>query len=382
MCRTNACANTVPGALRNCTPAAAWVPAKDVSAAPLLNFFSAGRLIPSARRFFRCVARAWRQSQRILRHEIKRRIPMKWQGVMPAITTCFDHNEKVDHAFMANHCRWLIENGCTGVVALGSLGEGATLSVDEKEAILRNCVSALKGRAPVVAAISALSTAEAVAQAKAAESAGCEGLMVLPPYVYKGDWREMKAHVAAVLKSTPLSGMLYNNPVSYGTDFLPAQILELATEHQNLHSVKESSTDVRRVSAIRALIGDRLVLFIGVDDAILEGIGVGATGWIAGLANALPRESVDLFNYGMEGKSEQAFELYRWFLPLLRLDTVPKFIQLIKLVQEELGIGNARVRAPKLELVGEELESIKKLIRDAIKNRPKNASSGLAQAAR
>jgi len=300
---------------------------------------------------------------------------MKWKGVMPAITTCFDQNEKVDHAFMANHCRWLVENGCTGVVALGSLGEGATVSFEEKVAILRNCVSALKGRAPVVAA-------EAIAQAKAAESAGCEGLMVLPPYVYKGDWREMKAHVAAVLKATPLTSMLYNNPVSYGTDFLPAQIQELANEHQNLHSVKESSTDVRRVSAIRALLGDRLILFIGVDDAILEGIGVGATGWIAGLANALPRESVDLFNYGMEGKSAQAFELYRWFLPLLRLDTVPKFIQLIKLVQQELGIGNARVRAPKLELVGEELEATRKIIRNAIQNRPKNASSALAHAAR
>ena len=307
---------------------------------------------------------------------------MKWNGVMPAITTCFDQSEKVDHSFMANHCRWLVDNGCTGVVALGSLGEGATLSFDEKVAILRNCVSALNGRAPVVAAISALSTAEAVAQAKAAESAGCEGLMVLPPYVYKGDWREMKAHVAAVLKSTPLSSMLYNNPVSYGTDFLPEQIQELANEHQNLHSVKESSTDVRRISAIRGLVGDRLILFIGVDDAILEGIGVGATGWIAGLANALPRESVDLFNYGMEGKSVQAFELYRWFLPLLRLDTVPKFIQLIKLVQEELGIGNARVRAPKLQLAGAELESTLKLIRHAIENRPKNASSALAQAAR
>jgi dihydrodipicolinate synthase/N-acetylneuraminate lyase len=307
---------------------------------------------------------------------------MKWQGVIPAITTCFDQTEKVDHAFMANHCRWLIENGCTGVVALGSLGEGATLSLDEKVAVLRNCVAALKGRAPVVAAISALSTAEAVAQAKASESTGCEGLMVLPPYVYKGDWREMKAHVSAVLRATPLSGMLYNNPVSYGTDFLPGKIQELANEHQNLHSVKESSTDVRRVSAIRALIGDRLVLFVGVDDAILEGIGVGATGWIAGLANALPRESVDLFNYGMEGKSAQAFELYRWFLPLLRLDTVPKFIQLIKLVQQELGVGNARVRGPRLELVGEELESTKILIRHAIENRPKNASSALAQAAR
>src|SRR5271154_2426738 len=300
---------------------------------------------------------------------------MKWKGVMPAITTCFDQSEKVDHAFMANHCRWLVENGCTGIVALGSLGEGATLSFDEKVAILRNCVSALKDRAPVVAAISALSTAEAVAQAQAAQSAGCAGLMVLPPYVYKGDWREMKSHVAAVLKATPLSSMLYNNPVSYGTDFLPEQIQELASEHQNLHSVKESSTDVRRASAIRSLIGDRLTLFIGVDDAILEGIAVGASGWIAGLANALPRESVDLFELGMKGKSEKAFELYRWFLPLLRLDTVPKFVQLIKLAQQEFGIGNSRVRMPKLEIAGAELDATRKIIQQAIMTRPKSASS-------
>ena len=136
--------------------------------------------------------------------------------------------------------------------------------------------------------------------------------------------------------------------------------------------MKESSADIRRVSAIRALVGDRLAIFVGVDDAILEGIGVGAMGWIAGLANALPRESVDLFDYGIEGKSAQAFELYRWFLPLLRLDTVPKFVQLIKLVQEELGVGSARVRAPKLEIVGEELEATRKLIHDAMRHRPKS----------
>ena len=140
--------------------------------------------------------------------------------------------------------------------------------------------------------------------------------MVLPPYVYKGDWREMKAHVAAIFNATTLPCMLYNNPVAYGTDFLPEQIRELAAEHENLAAVKESSTDVRRVSAIRALLDNRLEICVGVDDAVIEAIGVGATGWIAGLANALPRESVDLFNYGMNGESEKAFELYRWFLAL------------------------------------------------------------------
>lgn len=307
---------------------------------------------------------------------------MKWTGVIPAITTYFDERGRVDHGFVADHARWLVENGCTGVVALGSLGEGATLHFDEKLEILRTLTKALKGRAPVVASISSLTTAESVSLAKEAAEIGCDALMVLPPYVYNGDWREMKTHVASVFRSTKLSCMLYNNPISYGTDFLPEQIRELASEHPNFHAVKESSTDVRRVSAIRALAGDRLAVFVGVDDAIVEGIGVGAVGWIAGLANALPRESVDLFNYAAEGKSAQAFELYRWFLPLLRLDTVPKFVQLIKLVQEELGVGSGRVRAPKLEIVGEELEATRKLIREAMRSRPKSASTELRAATR
>lgn len=307
---------------------------------------------------------------------------MKWTGVIPAITTYFDERGRVDHGFVADHARWLVENGCTGVVALGSLGEGATLHFDEKLEILRTLTKALKGRAPVVASISSLTTAESVSLAKEAAEIGCAALMVLPPYVYNGDWREMKTHVASVFRSTKLSCMLYNNPISYGTDFLPEQIRELASEHPNFHAVKESSTDVRRVSAIRALAGDRLAVFVGVDDAIVEGIGVGAVGWIAGLANALPRESVDLFNYAAEGKSAQAFELYRWFLPLLRLDTVPKFVQLIKLVQEELGVGSGRVRAPKLEIVGEELEATRKLIREAMRSRPESASTELRAATR
>ena len=244
---------------------------------------------------------------------------MNWNGVMPAITTCFDRSLEVDYGFMGEHCRWLLENGCTGVVCLGSLGEGATLSFDEKAKILRNCAKAVNRSAPVVASISALTTSEAVALARAAADAGCDGLMVLPPYVYRGDWREMKTHVAAVLEATPLGCMLYNNPVAYGTDFLPEQIQELAAEYANLESVKESSTDVRRVAAIRALLGDRLEVFVGVDDAILEGIGVGATGWIAGLANALPRESVELFNLARDCEQEKAFAIYRWFLPLLRM---------------------------------------------------------------
>lgn len=291
---------------------------------------------------------------------------MKWAGVMPATTTALDTNLAVDHAFVAEHAKWLIDHGCTGIVTPGSLGESATLSFDEKLAIWSTVVKAVGERAPVVAAIASLSTAEAVKLAESAVDVGCSGLMVLPPYVYRSDWREMKAHIEAVFRATKLSCMLYNNPVSYGTDFLPEQIKELAAEHENFEAVKESSTDVRRITWIRELVADRLAIFVGVDDAIVEGIAAGAVGWIAGLVNALPKASVDLFNYAMSGEREKAIRLYNWFLPLLRMDTVPKFVQLIKLVQQEVGRGNARVRPPRLELTGAELEEALTVIRHAL----------------
>jgi 4-hydroxy-tetrahydrodipicolinate synthase len=249
------------------------------------------------------------------------------------------------------------------------LGEAATLTAPEKSQVLSTCVKTLGNRAPVVAGISALSTAEAVSLAKAAEDAGCSGLMVLPPYVYLGDWRETKAHVAAILKATKLSCMLYNNPVAYKVDFIPEQVAELLNEHENLHAIKESSTDVRRVIALRSLAGDRLQILVGVDDAIVESVAVGATGWIAGLVNAFPKESVDLFNLAVKGERQTAFELYSWFLPLLRMDTVPKFVQLIKLAQQEIGMGSARVRPPRLELIGSELEEARRVIAHALANR-------------
>jgi 1-pyrroline-4-hydroxy-2-carboxylate deaminase len=295
---------------------------------------------------------------------------MKWTGVMPALTTAFNEDLHIDHEFVARHARWQIGNGASGLVALGSLGEAATLRMDEKLAIIETLVGSVEGKVPVVAAISALSTEDAVALAQRAEERGAKGLMILPPYVYQGDWTEMKAHVAAVLEATVLPAMLYNNPVAYGTDFTPEQIHELSAEFHNLQAVKESSTDVRRVTAIRALTGNRLAIFVGVDDAIVEGIAAGAVGWIAGLVNALPRESVDLFEWARAGKEAEAFELYRWFLPLLRMDTVPKFVQLIKLVQEELGVGSARVRAPRRELAGAEREAAREIVRIAMATRP------------
>ena len=193
--------------------------------------------------------------------------------------------------------------------------------------------------------------------------------MVLPPYVYQGDWRENKAHFDAIISATPLSCMLYNNPIAYGTDVSPAQLRELA-DHANLHAMKESSGDVRRVTAVREALGDRLDIFAGMDDMILESIPMGAVGWVAGLVNALPAESVQVFEVARDGRLEEARTLYEWFLPLLRLDTVPKFVQLIKLVQTEVGQGNAVVRPPRLELAGDELAQTLALIRERLANRP------------
>lgn len=299
---------------------------------------------------------------------------MNWQGVIPALTTPFTPELQVDHAFMARHARWMIENGCTGVVALGSLGEGATLRFDEKIAILENLVTTL-GDVPVVAGISSLSTSEAVELALEAKRVGCQGLMVLPPYVYSTDWREMKAHIAAVLEATDLSCMLYNNPLAYRTDFLAEHIEELLGEYANLHAVKESSADVRRVTALRTLCGNRVHISVGVDDVIVEAIVAGARGWIAGTVNALPRESVQLFEYARDGRLDEAFELYRWQLPLLRLDTVPKFVQLIKLAQAENGVGTETVRGPRLVLTGHEREVALETIRTGLQDRPAFAQS-------
>jgi 4-hydroxy-tetrahydrodipicolinate synthase len=290
---------------------------------------------------------------------------MQWSGVLPAITTPFRADGSVDHAFLREHASRLVDAGCRGIVALGSLGEANTLTGEEKIAIIRSLHEELDGRAPVVAGIASLSTAESVQLARAAEDAGADGLMVLPPYVYRGDWRETEAYFSAVIRATPLSCMLYNNPIAYGTDVVPQQIAELA-RHSNLHAVKESGGDVRRVSGIREILGDRLAVLVGLDDMVVESVGVGATGWIAGLVNALPEESVRLFELAINGDRERTRALYEWFLPLLRFDTVPKFVQLIKVVQKAVGLGSDRVRPPRLPLTGDELEAVERLIEERL----------------
>jgi len=296
---------------------------------------------------------------------------MEWRGVFPAVTTPFHEDLSLDLDFLRGHLEAMLEAGCRGFVPLGSLGESATLAMAEKAAVLDACRRSLGNRAPLVSGVAALSTAEAVATARMAADQGCDGLMVLPPYVYRPDRRETLAHFSAVLSATRLPCMLYNNPVAYGTDILPEDLALLADRHAHLAAVKESSEDVRRVTAIRLLLGERLAVFVGVDDLIVEGIAAGAVGWIAGLVNALPEESVRLFDLAVEGRWAEVRDLYDWFLPLLRLDVVPKFVQLIKLAQQECGIGSERVRPPRLVLEGAERSEALSVIRERLARRPR-----------
>ena len=295
---------------------------------------------------------------------------VNWRGVLPAMTTPFTPALALDVGRVGEHCRRMIDAGCVGVIPGGSLGEGATLTTDEKAELIATSVEAVGGDGSVVAGIAALSTAGAVDLAQRAEAAGADGLMVLPPYAYSTDWHEMKQHVAAVISATPLPCILYNNPIAYGTDFLPDQIVELAGEHSNLEAVKESSTDVRRVTELRRVAGGRLEILVGVDDLIVEGVAAGAVGWVAGLVNSFPEESVALFELARDGRADEARALNEWFLPLLRLDTVPKLVQLIKLTQELVGQGDWPCRPPRLAVTDAERDETTAIVQAALDARP------------
>ena len=300
-------------------------------------------------------------------------MPMRrsdWNGVFPAITTPLRADDSIDVELFGRHAAWMVQHGCSAIVTPGSLGEGGLLSLDEKRALWARAVEAVGGAVPVVAAVGACSTREAVEIARAAETCGCRGLMVLPPYAYRGPWRETRAHFARILEATPLGCMLYNNPPAYGTDVLPEQAAELAREHANLHAVKESSGDIRRMTAIRHLLGDRLAVFVGIDDMVLEGVAAGAEGWIAGLVNGFPAESVRLFELARDGRGDEAEELYRWFLPLLRLDAVPEFVHLVKLAQARAGWGSERLRLPRLPLESPARDRAMAVIDASMKVRP------------
>jgi 4-hydroxy-tetrahydrodipicolinate synthase len=293
-----------------------------------------------------------------------------WKGVLVAITTPFEKDGTIDHPSFIRHAHWMADRGVDGIIVAGSLGEGSSLSAEERTSLVSDLVTVLPPHVPVVAAVAAARTSDAVDQAQRAAHAGARGLLVLPPYVYRGDRQETNAHFDSVFRATNLSCMLYNNPAAYGTDVSPEQVLELVEGHPNLGGVKESSGDIRRITALRALAGDRISVAVGLDDAILEGLHAGADGWVAGLANAFPDESVALFAAAIRGDSAGAAALNRWFLPLLRMDTGPKFVQLIKLVQEEMGQGNSRVRPPRLELGAPERQAALDTLQGCLRHRP------------
>jgi len=285
----------------------------------------------------------------------------QWSGVMPAITTPMHSNGEIAVDAAVSHAEWMIASGCDGVVIGGSLGEGQALSTDEKIRLWNMVSAALHGRAPVIAAIGSASTLDACALARRAADAGCAGLMVLPPYVHSGDQREALAHIAATACATNLPVMVYNNPQAYRADLSADALATLANRHANIRAVKDSTGDPQRIAQLVALTRTGhaptdLAVFVGLDDVVPAGVAAGAQGWIAGLANALPAESVMLWKLAIAQRSGApigtitAEQLDRAFLPLLRMDTVGDFVQRIKIVQAFVGRGSESVRAPRLEL--------------------------------
>jgi len=292
-----------------------------------------------------------------------------WKGVFPALTTQFHPDESLDLAATAKHLDVLIDAGIHGVVVLGTVGENTTLEYAEKLALVKEITGAVRGRIPVLSGVAECTTALACRYAGDVEKLGADGLMVLPGMVYKSDTRETLTHFRAVAGSTGLPIMIYNNPVSYGVDVRPEAFVELA-EAENIVAIKESSEDVRRITDLVNVVGDRYILFGGVDDLVLESILLGVQGWISGLVNAFPHENRELWDLAVSGRWTEARELYRWYTPLLHLDTKVKLVQYIKLAMAETGLGSETTRAPRLRIEGAEREEVLGIIRRAIATRP------------
>jgi 4-hydroxy-tetrahydrodipicolinate synthase len=292
-----------------------------------------------------------------------------WAGVFPALTTKFTADEKLDIGAMERHFSTQIDAGVHGLVVLGSLGENGTLSPAEKLDVLKTAVAVSRRRVPVLAGVAETTTSAACSFVEAGAAIGADGFMVLPPMQYVSDGRETERHLRAVAKATDRPIMLYNNPVAYKVDISPEMFARLADEPKFV-ALKESADDVRRITDIRNLVGDRYRIFVGVDDLALEGLVLGADGWVAGLVCAFPRETVALYRLVKAGRLSEALELYRWFTPLLHLDTAVKFVQYIKLAEAMAGTGTEFLRAPRLPLEGEERERVAKIIRRALDTRP------------
>lgn len=292
-----------------------------------------------------------------------------WKGVFPAVTTKFKEDFSLDLEAMANHLEFQLEAGVHGIIILGSLGENSTLDMQEKLQLTEFFIQKINGRVPLLACIAESDTRQACHYADRAEQMGINGFMLLPPMRYASDQRETMSYLEEVAATTDVPIMLYNNPVAYGTDLSPADFETLASNPKFV-AIKESSANTRRIPEIRRLTSDRYAIFCGVDDLAFESFSLGAVGWVAGLVVAFPHETVHLYDLMCAGKWAEARKLYEWFLPLLGLDIGPKFVQQIKLVEEMMGLGSARVRSPRLSLDEAGVDHVRRIVEPALENRP------------
>lgn len=297
-----------------------------------------------------------------------------WRGVMPALMTEMKEDGTLDLEATGRHVESCLAAGCEGFVMLGTLGENSSLTVDEKASVVAAAVEAAAGRVPVLSGVAEYTTDFAIESAKRMQKAGAAGLMALPCMVYEQDPREAITHFRTLARAVDLPIMIYNNRVSYKVDLSPEDFADLASE-ENIVAVKESSHDSRRMTDMINRLGNRYKLFCGVDDLVLENVLFGAVGWVSGMANCFPAESVRLLQLAEAGKVEEALELYRWFMPVLHLDTAVKLVQYIKLANKMTGEGSEWVRAPRLTLVGEERKKVETIIAKAIETRPNVAAA-------
>lgn len=292
-----------------------------------------------------------------------------WRGVFPAVTTQLHEDQSLDFKTQATHLEALLDSGIHGLVMCGSLGENQTLAPGEKLAVVKHAMEVNAGRVPVLSGVAEMSTAAAVEYVAEVEKLGADGVMLLPAMVYKSDARETIHHFRTVAASTKLPILIYNNPVGYGVDITPEMLIELS-DVPNLTSIKESSADTTRITEIFNAVGDRYAVFGGVDTLALEVTMLGAVGWVAGVGLAFPKENAYVWDLMQAGEWEKARTIWRWFLPLMTLDIGPHFVQKIKLVLQEVGLGSEWVRAPRLPLAGAEREAIVALIRRGLAERP------------
>lgn len=292
-----------------------------------------------------------------------------WKGVYPAVTTNFFENEDLDLKTFAFNIDEQIKAGVHGIIICGSLGENGTLSKDEKLTLLDTAKDAINGRVPLVICIAECITREAISFAKDCESAGAEGFMLLPPMRYPADEREIVHYLNRVADATDLPVMLYNNPLAY-KNFISIPMFKELAANPHFEAMKESTGDIRYMTDIINELGDRYKILSGVDDLAFESLVMGADGWVAGLVDAFPRETVVIYELVQQGRIQEAREVYRWFFPLLHLDVSTKFVQNIKLAEVATGLGTEWVRQPRLPLAGEERERVLKVINDSLATRP------------